>query len=232
MAEHNLREFYTEYYRTEKGHDSPEQSRVRMERRVTREILRADSPLNVLDIGAGRGDIEGAIFRELNGCPPDGKMAIKDSTFVSIDIADIPPQRIIEKEQRTHIRADSRKLPFRDAVFDIVFSNLSIDMLRRNQNGDYEQALEEMRRVTKLGGVALLSFHPDSLFTKLSESYAGDTGVAAEYFDGTTENNPFYGRESQIAEDLIGAGFAPTSVELFGDGVRDEWWEVTALRGR
>ena len=232
MTEHNLREFYTGYYRNEKDHDSPNLSRANMKRRILREIQRAGSPLKVLDIGAGRGDIEGAIFRELNGRSLDDRELVRNSTFVSIDIADIQPERIIKKGQRTHIQADSRKLPFADEAFDLVFSNLSIDMLRRNKNGDYERALEEMRRVTKLGGVALLSFHPASLFTKLSESYAGDRGVAAGYFDGITENNPFYNHEGQIHEDLTGAGFAIMSTEFFGDGVRDEWWEVAAIRGR
>ena len=228
MAEHQLSEFYTPFYAYGSGHDSPNQSRVNMARRIRKEIEGTKEPQRVLGIGAGRGEVEGTLTRDAHGSGNRvWQSLVRQSQFVTIDIADIPPRKLVSKRTRTHVRADSRQLPFATDSFGICTSNLSIDMLRRNENGDYERTLGEMRRVLCVGGVALLSFHASSLFDNLSEVYSGRGGVREQYFDGKSAHNPFYQHAEDIAEDLHAVGFKDVASTMVVEG-QDEWWETRA----
>ena len=236
MTEHRLEEFYTPFYTIGNKHDSPIESRVNMARRIRHKIEAAKQPVSVLGVGSGRGDVEAMVLRDArnSGNTPWQRHA-RQSFFVTLDIADIPFRKLVNggRRQRTHVRGDSRQLPFSDDSFDIVTSNLSVDMLRRNKNLDYEKALREMRRVLKMGGVALFSFHPANLFNNLSEYYKGEGGVTGEYFDGVAENNPFYDNSEDIIRDLAEAELATESIELVSSKRReDKWWEVTARYSR
>ena len=228
MAEHQLSEFYTLLYTYDSGHDSPNQSRINMARRIRKEIEDTKEPQRVLGIGAGRGGVEGTLIRDAgSGGNTSWQSLVRQSQFVTIDIADIPPRKLVSKRTRTHVRADSRQLPFATDSFGICTSNLSIDMLRRNENGDYERALREMRRVLCVGGVALLSFHASSLFDNLSGFYDGSNGVTERYFDGKSAHNPFYQHAEDIAEDLHAVGFKDVASTMVVEG-QDEWWETRA----
>ena len=228
MAEHQLSEFYTLLYTYDSGHDSPNQSRINMARRIRKEIEDTKEPQRVLGIGAGRGGVEGTLIRDAgSGGNTSWQSLVRQSQFVTIDIADIPPRKLVSKRTRTHVRADSRQLPFATDSFGICTSNLSIDMLRRNENGDYERALREMRRVLCVGGVALLSFHASSLFDNLSGFYDGSNGVTERYFDGKSAHNPFYQHAEDIAADLHAVGFKDVASTMVVEG-QDEWWETRA----
>lgn len=220
MSERHLADFYTNHYTNRKSHDSPERSRVNMARRVV-EAARKSGGRTILDVGAGRGDVERLILQH----PDTDRLAL-----VSLDIAAIPYNKLIRPGRRTHVQADSRVMPFASGLFDIVCSNLSIDMLRRNQNGDYERALAEMRRVSRLGARALFSFHHADLFTDLSREYRGDDDITAEYFNGVADDNPFYAQPEEVLDDLSEAGFVNISVQL-AEGRNDRWWEVQAIAG-
>lgn len=67
MAEHQLSEFYTLLYTYDSGHDSPNQSRVNMARRIRKEIEGTKEPQRILGIGAGRGEVEGTLTRDAHG---------------------------------------------------------------------------------------------------------------------------------------------------------------------
>lgn len=226
MSEHNLGSFYTDYYRTQSSHDSPQASRTNMARRVRAEVRQLGRPLIVLNLGAGRGDVEGALLRTNES---EAHRNVLSSHFVSIDLADIAPSRLIKPHSRDHVRADSRELPFRDESFDIVMSNLSIDMLRRNQNSDYEAAMLEARRVLKLGGVALFSFHHYDLFNLISLNQRHNDPVIKGFYNGKEEDNPYYASEAEIVDDLTRFGFSDGVAGQVEDQA-DHWWEATATK--
>ncbi len=76
------------------------------------------------------------------------------------------------------MQADARELPFEDASFDLVFSNLMLQWLTPP-----DAALTEMRRVLKPGGLLLLSsFGPETLRELRTAWEAGDTGVHVNEF--------------------------------------------------
>ena len=93
-----------------------------------------------LDIGCGTG-----VFTELvlDTCAPAIVVAV-DPSEAQIDIARNKPLA-----QRADFRvADAQTLPFSDGAFDIVASSLVINFIP-----DPSQALAEMRRVARPGGV-------------------------------------------------------------------------------
>ena len=219
MNNFNLQSFYSDFYADGDDHDSPRASRVRMARRILNETQRCNDMQQVLDIGAGRGAVEDILRRrdEANGL-----------TLISFDIATITKDKLLSLDRRTHVQADSRDMPFADGIFDLAFSNLSIDMLRRNQNPDYETALRQTRRVLGLGAVLLLSLHSAKLFKKLSRQYTGDHDMTADYFNGNKADNPFYDSQELIISDLKKADFKEIEIEKIKDK-KEEWWEVRAV---
>jgi malonyl-CoA O-methyltransferase len=76
------------------------------------------------------------------------------------------------------VLADAGALPFEDASFDLVFSNLMLQWLVPP-----DTALAEMRRVLKPGGLLLLSsFGPETLRELRDAWQAGDDGVHVNDF--------------------------------------------------
>jgi malonyl-CoA O-methyltransferase len=76
------------------------------------------------------------------------------------------------------VQADARALPFGDASFDVVFSNLMLQWL-----APPDAALAEMRRVLKPGGLLLVSsFGPETLRELRTAWEAGDAGVHVNDF--------------------------------------------------
>lgn len=237
---HRLEDFYTPYYRESGRHDSPDRSRVEMARSVVNAIVDSGEPQNVLDVGAGRADIFGSILR--NTYRPEVQELVDRSRFFAVDIAEIGLRQRIKPGSIFHVQADSRQLPFREGAFGVIFSNLSIDMLRRNGNGDYEQALKEVYRVAKGGAAIKFNFHPSGLFDKLSREYiqvpssgSGQDRVLRGYFTGDAADNPFYSDEQTIREELTEAGLAVGPVVLTNNAsgrlpATDEWWKASAIK--
>lgn len=226
----SLREHYSQFYRSSKDHDSPRESRTRMVRAMTSFILGNEGTLTVLNIGSGRRELEGMLTRNAKGnVDPTLHDKLASTSLVSFDIADIPARRMIG-ERGSHVQADSRAMPFRSGAFDLTLSNLSIDMLRR-QPGQFEIALDEMSRVTKIGGVVLLNYHPPELFDSLSDDYNGHGGYLEGFYNGASTDNPYYQHVDAIVADLENVGIDVDTAGKVEDrlGV-DSWWEVTGMK--
>ena len=102
----------------------------------------------VLDVGCNTGFVLEEI-RNLNYL----------SEYYGIDTVDKFPTTVIEK---SNFRvADARNLPFDNDYFDVVFA---MDTLEHIQ--EYEVAINEIWRVLKPDGVAILSGPTESLFYK------------------------------------------------------------------
>jgi malonyl-CoA O-methyltransferase len=128
-------------------------------------------PATALDLGAGTGLAAMQIKRRFRRA--------------AVTAADIAPPMLEVARKRSRfwrpircVQADARELPFEDASFDLVFSNLMLQWL-----APPDAALAEMRRVLKPGGLLLLSsFGPETLRELRAAWEAGDAGVHVNDF--------------------------------------------------
>jgi len=134
------------------------------------ELLRAP-PLAVLDLGAGTG----LAAREL-------KRRYRRAKVTATDIA-APMLEVAGRHSRFWrpircVQADARDLPFADASFDLVFCNLMLQWLTPP-----DDALDEVRRVLRPGGLLLASsFGPETLRELRTAWAAADDGVHVNDF--------------------------------------------------
>ena len=109
-------------------------------------------PARVLDLGSGTGDISHALLRRY-----------RKARVVSLDIAFTMAQRSRRRggwlRRPTAVCADAERLPFADASFDLLISNLMLQWCQ-----DLDSAFAEFRRVLAPGGLLLFTtFGPDTL---------------------------------------------------------------------
>lgn len=141
------------------------QGQVREELLSRLNLLR-EPPRAVLDLGAGTGLAAAALKRRW-----------PRATVTAVDIA-APMLQIARRRGRFWhpircVEADARRLPFGDASFDLVFSNLMLQWIH-----PHDPALAEMRRVLRPGGLLLLSsFGPETLQELRAAWRAADDGV-------------------------------------------------------
>ncbi len=146
------------------------QSAARAELLSRLDLLRA-SPAAVLDLGAGTGLAAVEIKRRF-----------RRAAVTAADIA-APMLEMARRRSRFWrpircVQADARELPFEDASFDLVFSNLMLQWLVPP-----DAALAEIGRVLKPGGLLLLSsFGPETLRELRAAWEAGDAGVHVNDF--------------------------------------------------
>lgn len=118
------------------------------------------NPRWILDIGAGTGSTTRRLMRRY-----------PRARFVALDLA---PDMLRRARRRAPLLqrlrcvcADAESLPFREARFDLVFSNLALQWIN-----DLDRVFREVQRVLRPGGVLLFtSFGPDTL-KELRQSWA------------------------------------------------------------
>lgn len=119
-------------------------------------------PARLLDLGCGPGSASAALKARWG----------RKTDVVAMDLA-LPMLRETRAKSRfwrpIHaVQADAQALPFADAAFDLVVSNLCLQWV-----ADLPRALGELRRVMREGGLLVFStFGPDTL-VELREAYAG-----------------------------------------------------------
>lgn len=144
-------------------------------------------PQRVLDLGAGPGRASGILKRRW-----------PKAEVVAMDLS-LPMLRQVSKQTRfwrpvKRVCADAMQLPFPDRCFDLVFSSLCLQWAH-----PLPQALREIRRVLKPGGMLVFStFGPDTLM-ELRETYLA-CGLEPAV-------SPFAAIQ-QVGDALQGAGFA------------------------
>jgi len=103
----------------------------------------------VLDVGCGSGFVTRDIARLTKG-----KVVAVDG---SIDLLGVASQVLAEYDNIELICAgDAHNLPFKDNTFDITTCNLLLMWVK-----DPQRVVNEMKRVTKVGGKVLASLEPD-----------------------------------------------------------------------
>jgi malonyl-CoA O-methyltransferase len=140
-----------------------------LQERVRNELLgRLDElkvrPHSILDLGAGTGHSSRALKRRY-----------PKSMTVAVDIAAgmlaqaKAQSRWLRRFER--VRADAYALPFRDASFDLVFSNLMLQWC-----DDLPAVFAELARVLKPGGLLLFSTFGPGTLAELRDSWAAADG--------------------------------------------------------
>jgi malonyl-CoA O-methyltransferase len=146
------------------------QTLVRDELLARLDLLRAP-PQAMLDLGAGTGVAALALKRRF-----------RSAAVTAADLA-APMVEVARRRSRFWrpircVQADACALPFADASFDLVFSNLMLQWLQPP-----DAALAEMRRVLKPGGLLLASsFGPETLQELRAAWAAADDGVHVNEF--------------------------------------------------
>jgi SAM-dependent methyltransferase len=193
----------------------------------------------ILDVGCGDGIIDLGIFlrwqpQELVGIDPfRGYERLPDI----ISANHLPPD-VLDDSRLKFMEEDANAIPYPDDYFDVVVSWGSLEHIA----GGYGQALREIRRVLKPGG--LFFVHPGLYFgalgnhlgeffedpfvhLKLPEAElkeavlnarpqrmdrAGHEATPEEYWQWYTELNPI--RVGEFEQELRGLGFEPWRVAL------------------
>jgi malonyl-CoA O-methyltransferase len=162
------------------------QTAVREELLSRLDLLRTP-PRAVLDLGAGTGHAAAAIKRRF-----------RRAAVTAADIAE-PMLQQARRHSRFWrpircVQADARALPFPDASFDLVFSNLMLQWL-----APPDAALAEVRRVLRPGGLLLLSsIGPETLQELRAAWAAADGGVHVNEFIDMHDLGSALGRASFI----------------------------------
>jgi malonyl-CoA O-methyltransferase len=134
------------------------------------DLLRVQ-PTAVLDLGAGTGIAAVEIKRRFRG-------AVVTAVDIAAPMLDIARRRSRWWRPIRCVQADAQALPFADASFDLVFSNLMLQWLLPP-----DSALAEMRRVLRPGGLLLASsFGPETLRELRMAWSAADAGVHVNEF--------------------------------------------------
>jgi malonyl-CoA O-methyltransferase len=151
------------------------------------EVLEDRVPARILDVGSGPGRASGV----MKGRWPKAEVVAMDIALPML--GEVPRHTRFWRPVR-RVCGEAASLPFADASFDVVFSNMCVQWVP-----ELPVALTEFRRVLKPGGLLLFtSFGPDTL-VELREAY-----LAAGESDPPL--SPFAAIQ-QVGDALVSAGF-------------------------
>lgn len=119
------------------------------------------SPVHILDVGTGTGDL----LERLHPRYPDARLT-------GVDIAFNMCLRTLQKLGRTCsvVNGDAENLPFRTGAFDLAVSASVLQWV-----GDLSSALDELRRVVRPGGDICLSFFCHGTLGELQRCFRAAT---------------------------------------------------------
>lgn len=211
-----LSQFYGRHYRNEK-HDSPEESRVSMIRRMVAHLSDGTPGNKILDIGAGRQSLE----RQLFSFNPHIRLLLESLEITTIDLADLNSRSLLAKRSGVHhIQSQGESIPLPDNKFSLVVSNHALDFMPRT-------AFKDAYRVTTPGGLAILYFHhPCLIDTDLNKV---KNPLIKAFWTYLKTNKVLFQNEHEIENTLTQAGFTPTEITTNSDG-QDTWWETTSIK--
>lgn len=209
-------------------HDSPDNSRKNMCRRIMDLLVASNQPMTVLNLGAGPQALEHQLLSYRSS--RKYKQILDQTQFITLDLATIPSQRLMMRKKNNvfHVQANSLDLPFAANTLDLVVSNMSLDFIYRT---DFNRPYAEVFRIVKPGGHALFSFHHPRLYAnQLINGEICGNGTVEQYWKWLHEQHILFHNQDEIRtclQDTI--GFTLTSVECRSES-EDTWWEVTAKK--
>lgn len=166
-----------------------------VEARLLEQLVYLDDrvPVRVLDLGCGPGGASLAMKTRWG----------RKTELIALDLT-LPMLRQVRAKSRFWrpiyaVQADAQALPFADASFDVVVSNLCLQWVT-----DLPRALGELRRVMREGGLLLFStFGPDTL-VELRQAFV-EAGIEPPL-------SPFAAIQ-QVGDALVGQGFRNPMLE-------------------
>ncbi len=207
------------------GTSNEEQSRLSLLNQITNrpfiDFLDLETEGRVLEVGSGLG----ILAREVADQVPLGEVVGIEQASAQLDVA-----RGRESANLRFVQGDAHALPFRDEEFDLVYCRYVLEHL-----SDPAKALEEMRRVLKVGGrvhlqennILATEFFPDCLnfqlvwqqFAELQEALGGDALIGKKLF-ALLKSAGFDGVELSIQPEVHwqgSASFEPWISNLIGN---------------
>lgn len=220
-----LKSFYTSLYNKGEKSDSPDFTRVEMQRKVISALLQLEQrKFQVLNIGSGPQVLERQMIAQLIQL----NYPLTSGQFCTVDIADIPPRKLLAlKRGVDHYYADANNLTeyFGDYTFDIVISNLAIDFAGLG-------AMHEAHRILTQNGRAFFHFHHPAMLENMND--INEPQVCA-YWSYLRDNQILFSSAEEINLRLSNIGFVPTLIKervQFDrkDNCNHYWWEVEATK--
>lgn len=208
-----LERFYATYYLNNK-HDSPDDSRTSMARRIF-VYLSKSKRVNVLNIGSGPQALETQLLTRRDVYE---KLCTR---FYTVDFAPIRGYRLLARGSNLtrHVRANGCQLPFVDNHFNLVVSNHAIDFMP-------PQALREACRVLSSKGHAIFYFHHSDLIPpNLDLDRVRLNPMIKMFWEFLRTNKILFESPDQIVERMALSGFKVEDISLNSDYL-DKWWEV------
>jgi len=211
-AKEFLSSFYRKLYFRDK-HDSPDESRTSLVRRIKKIILENKIfPNRVLNIGSGPQALEKQLLDQHQGGEPLREAA----EFVSIDLAQIRFSKLLGRKNVQHVQGNADALPFKDQSFGLVVSNHAIDFCPQ------EEAFQEAYRVLSNGGKGIFYLHHPSMFKEFPENEK-----VRVFWQYLKDNSILFSKEEDIKTFLEKVGFVTVEISLKSDKMKiDTWWEV------
>lgn len=218
----SVRDYFSKAYAHGQKHDSPEKSRISIARRIKRALRRVRTK-RILNIGSGPQSIERQMICSANNAD---RGFLEQFHFITLDNARIPPHRLLGHKLRcvSHIQATACSLPFHDATFGLVFSNLAIDFAP-------QKAFRELGRVAVEGAPIVLNLHHPRLVPL--DLHRGNE-LQKIFWRRFIEDELIFGDENQIERILQMYRIRVDEIILnCEDAVRSSrnmWWEVEGIK--
>jgi len=221
MGDHQdaLIKHYSGMYSGKEKHDSPEESRTNICRKIIEIVKLQEIPNpNILDLGSGPQALEKQLLAFGN---KEDRNMLKNLSITTLDIASILKNKILAlKFGANHVQADSKLLPFSSNSFGLIISNHSIDFIPNRDN-----AIKEAFRTLSHGGIVIFNFHHKDMLKSISKT----SGSVKEHWNYLIDNNLLFGSETEIRNYLKKFGYKDIEIEEKSDN-NDKWWMICAKK--
>ena len=220
-------EFYSWFY-TKNKDDSPDDSRILLQRRLGRYIAKFGEDDCMLDLGAGRQALEKGYIAPRGKVPP--------FKIVTLDIAELSRKQLLaDRYGVMHVKANGSQLPFYNDQFSLVVSNMALDFMPRD-------AISEAYRVLRPGHYAIVNLHHPSLIPANLDELLENEKIAGRqrnkfrkswevllFWKYLRDNSILFANSNEIRARFGEIGFEIKSVDETKTQT-DTWWEVDLFK--
>lgn len=233
-----LREYYSMLYLDIHG-DHLHQTMVMLVDQITNRLTLKRG--NILNLGSAGQTLEKELLDSL--IQSNLTRLLFGCTYVTVDYAPIMPEMLLMNEywmwsyrlqtlsrihQPKHTMMDGSNLAFKDNEFEIVVSNLALDIMPR-------QSILETYRVLNSGGYLICNFHTADLYKLLSKANPAKDQLLINSILYLKSTQKIFKNKYQINKTLKSAGFKNIEIRLYVVGPnksanRFRWWNVVAQK--
>lgn len=214
-------DIYTAHYVDNTTH-GPEESRFALRTRALESITALGPDGWMLDLGSGRQIVERDLLSDYRGQV--------DCKIATIDIANIRRRKLLAGQSVGvhHIRGDGAQMPFADDKFDVVVSQMGLELMP-------EEAIGEMYRVMKPGGKAFINVLHSSIVEWKTQSLKEKRRKAApqqaqQFWDYYAREGNLFNRDPESIQEALGQyGFITKTIREV-DNDHTAWIEIDLVK--